>query len=54
MHIVAGIDQQTYDHSKALITSWPTGYTETNDIPGRLIFFPGEVEDLPKWYNILD
>ena len=46
IYIVAGIDQQTYDHSKALITSWPPGYTQTNDIPGRLIYFPGEI---PKW-----
>ena len=43
-----GIDQQTYDHSKALITSWPPGYTETNDTPGRLIYHLGKI---PKWYS---
>ena len=50
VYIVQGIDQQTYNHSKALITSWPPEYTETNDIPGRLVYFPGEI---PKWYGIM-
>ena len=49
IYTFSGIDQQTYDHSKALITSWPPGYTETNDIPGRLVYFSGEI---PKWYNV--
>ena len=47
----SGIDQQTYDHSKALITSWPPEYTETNVIICEALYFPRRIKDLPKWYN---
>ena len=47
----SGTDQQTYDDSKALITSWPPGYTETNDIKCEIVYHPGKITDLPKWYN---
>ena len=47
----SGTDQQTYDDSKALITSWPPGYIETNDIKCEIVYHPGKITDLPKWYN---
>ena len=41
------INKHNYDDSKALITSWPPGYTETNDIKCELVYHPGKITDLP-------
>ena len=48
MRYITEFDLQTYDHFKS-VTSWPSGFAENTVSVYNLLYFPGNIDDLPSW-----
>lgn len=46
---VAEFDDNTYDHFKGVMRSWPLGFSERIVSKYRSLYYPGSADDLPSW-----